>query len=68
MGVQAKLLSCIFFEDVLCSFRKDEDFRLMERCLECPQHARFFREMEEEEDEFFAECDKIRARARERGR
>lgn len=58
--VQVKLLSCIFFADVLCSYRKDDDFRIMARCLECPQHARFIREMDEEEDKFFAEVEKIR--------
>lgn len=58
--MQAKLLTCIFFLDVLCSHRKTDDSRLMERCLECPEYARFLREMEEEEEKFFVECDKIR--------
>jgi hypothetical protein len=58
--VQRKLLSCIFLLDVLCSDRKSDDFRPMERCFSCKHYLRFLRLMEEEEDKFFAECDKIR--------
>jgi hypothetical protein len=50
---EKKVLSCIFFTDVFCSFRKSERFAVMDRCFECPQYLRFEREMDEEEEEFF---------------
>ena len=55
-----KVLSCVFFDDVLCSFRKTEHFAIMERCLRCPHLARFEREMDEEDEQEMAEIDKIR--------
>ena len=57
---EKKLLSCFFLPDVLCSFRKSEKFGVMSRCLKCPFYAKFMREMEEEEEEFWDEVDKIR--------
>ena len=56
---QVKLLSCIFLTDVLCSYRKDDNFRLMDRCLKCPQHARFEREMDEEDAKVDAEIEEL---------
>jgi hypothetical protein len=32
----------------------------MDRCFKCPQYKRFEREMEKEEDAFWAEVDEIR--------
>jgi len=32
----------------------------MERCFTCKYYLTFVRELEEEEDKFFEECDKIR--------
>jgi hypothetical protein len=58
--MQTKLLTCIFLLDVLCSHRKSDDFRPMERCFTCKHYLRFLRLMEEEEEKFFVECDKIR--------
>ena len=58
--MQTEILTCIFLLDVLCSHRKTEDFRPMARCFTCKHYLRFLREMEEEEDNFFVECDKIR--------
>jgi len=57
--VEKKLLSCVFLRDVLCAFRKSERSYVMERCSTCEHYKRFEREMEEEEDEFFAEAEKI---------
>jgi len=58
-SVKEKLFSCVFLSDVLCSFRKSEHFAVMERCFKCPHYKRFEREMEEEEDAFFEECERI---------
>lgn len=55
-----KILSCMFLSDVLCSFRKSEEFGVMNRCLKCPHYQRFLREMEEEEEEFWEEVDRFR--------
>lgn len=55
-----KLFSCFFLPDVLCSFRKTEQFGVMNRCLKCPYYAKFLREMEEEEEAFWDEVDTIR--------
>jgi hypothetical protein len=46
-----KVLSCMFWNDVLCSFRKYEKFGLMNRCLKCEHYLRFEREMDEEDQE-----------------
>ena len=58
MVVESKLLSCFFLTDVLCSFRKTEEFGVMDRCLRCSHYKRFMREMEEEEDEMWEEIDR----------
>ena len=57
---QVKLLPCIFLLDVVCPYRKSDDFRPMERCFKCKHYFRFLREMQEEEDKVHAEFDKIR--------
>ena len=59
-SVKEKLLSCMFFSDILCSFRKSEKFGVMDRCLKCPHYFRFLREMEEEDERVMDEIDKIR--------
>lgn len=64
MDRQRKLLSCIFDEKVLCSWRKSEDFRPMERCFTCKHYLRFMREMEEEDqrlDDGIEKLHKLRA-------
>ena len=55
-----KLLSCMFLDDVLCSFRKSEKSGIMNRCLKCPHHRRFNQEMLEEDERVMDEIDKIR--------
>ena len=50
-----KILSCVFFDDVLCSFRRSEKSGIMDRCMNCEHFARFNREMQKEEEEFFEE-------------
>ena len=60
VDVKRKILSCLFLLDVLCSYRKTEGFGVMDRCLKCPHYFRFVREMEEEEEAFFEEVDRIR--------
>lgn len=58
---QVKFLPCMFLLCVLCAYRKDaDDFRPMEGCFTCSHYLRFLREMEEEEEKFFDECDRIR--------
>lgn len=58
--MQVKFLSCIFFDDVLCSFRKSEKLGVMDRCLKCEYYRRFMREMDEEEERVWDEIDRIR--------
>ena len=58
--VKKKLLSCFFLPDVLCSYRKTEEFGVMNRCQKCAHYARFWQEMDEEEEKFWNEVDKIR--------
>jgi len=55
-----KLLSCMFLDDVLCSFRKSEKSAIMNRCWKCPHFKRFKREMDEEDEKVMAEIDRIR--------
>lgn len=59
--VKPKILSCVFWENVLCSFRKFEKFGIMGRCFKCEQYLRFNREMEkqdQEDDDYFREVSK----------
>ena len=58
--VKEKLFSCFFLPDVLCSFRNNENFAIMNRCLKCPHYKRFLREMDEEDERVMDEIDKIR--------
>jgi hypothetical protein len=59
--LKSKVLPCAFLTDVLCSFRKSEEFGIMDRCLKCKHYLRFMAEMqaaEEKEDaEFFEESE-----------
>lgn len=55
-----KLFSCFFLPDVLCSFRKNENFGVMGRCQKCLHYKRFLREMAEEDERVMDEIDKIR--------
>ena len=55
-----KPLSCFFLPDVLCSYRKTEKFYVMDRCVKCRHYNTFMSEMEEEEDRFFEEVERIR--------
>lgn len=54
-----KVLSCVFFDDVLCSYHKGEKFTVMDRCLKCRHYRRFERMMAEEE-EFSEEVERVR--------
>ena len=58
--VVVKPLSCAFWADVLCSFRKSAKFDVMARCLECPEYKRFEREMDAEDERVMDEIDEIR--------
>jgi hypothetical protein len=60
LSAKKKLLSCLFWSDVLCSFRLREQFAVMDRCLECPHYFRFMREIEEEDERVMDEIDRIR--------
>jgi hypothetical protein len=54
------VLKCVFWDDVLCSFRKDVRSGVMARCFECPHYRRFEREMDEEDERVMNEIDEIR--------
>ena len=53
---------CVLTNDVVCPYRKSVKIRMMDRCFECSEMARFERGMEEEENLFFSEVDAIRKR------
>jgi hypothetical protein len=55
-----KVLSCVFLNDVLCSYRKDVKFGVMARCFKCPYFRRFEREMDVEDERVMDEIDEIR--------
>ena len=55
-----KCLPCVFFDDVLCSYRKDVGFGVMGRCLKCRHYRRFEREMDEADAKIMDEIDEIR--------
>lgn len=63
-GVANLPKACVFLDDVLCSYRKSEEFGVMERCFRCPHYRRFIREMDKEEEEFFEEVERARERVR----
>jgi len=50
----------VFLFDVVCSYNKSEKPAIMDRCLKCKHYFRFVKEMEEEEEEFWDEVDRIR--------
>jgi hypothetical protein len=54
-----KVLSCVFFDDVLCSFRKSVKFVVMARCFNCREYKRFMQEMEEEDRKIDAEIEEV---------
>lgn len=49
----SKVLSCAFWDDVLCSYRKFVMSGDMEICFDCSHYKRFMDEMEEEDKEFW---------------
>ena len=57
---EGRVLSCMFYDDVLCSYRKSEKFGVMNRCLKCRHYKRFLREMDEEDKRVMTEIDRIR--------
>ena len=66
VDVKPKILSCVFSDDVLCSFRKTEGFGIMDRCLKCRHYEEFLRVMAEEDEKVMDEIDRMR-RWRDRG-
>lgn len=59
-----KVFRCSFFDVVLCSFKKNGKFVVLHRCMKCSHYVRFMRGMEQEEDEFFDEVDRVRREGR----
>jgi len=57
---QPKIFPCCFNADVLCSYRKTEDFRPMNRCWKCRHYEEFLREMDEEDAKVMDEIDRMR--------
>jgi len=51
-----KPLSCEFWDNVLCSFRRGAKGSIMQRCFECGHYLRFMAEMDVEEEEEDAKC------------
>jgi len=54
-----EILPCVFLDDVLCSYRKTEKVKVMNRCWKCEHYKRFLREMEEEDARDMEEIDFI---------
>ena len=52
---------CVFLVDLFCSFQKYDKPVVLDRCFTCPHYLRVMREMEEEEEKFFDEVDRIRS-------
>jgi hypothetical protein len=46
-----KLLPCVFWDNILCSYRKYVTFGVMARCSKCPEYRRFEAVMEKEDEE-----------------
>jgi hypothetical protein len=59
LSSKKKSLSCMFWSNVPCLFRKSKKSTIMNRCLKCPHFKRFQRDIEKEEDEFFEFCDRV---------
>lgn len=55
-----KVLSCVFRDDVSCSYRKDERFKVTSRCFKCPHYRKFERMMDEEDERMMDEIDEMR--------
>jgi hypothetical protein len=57
-----KVFTCVFFDDVLCSFRKSDKFAILDQCFKCPHYSRFEREMDEEDERVMDAIDEERRR------
>jgi len=55
-----KVLSCVFFHNVLCSHRKSAKVFIMDRCFGCSHFLRFEHEMDVEDERVMDEIDEIR--------
>jgi hypothetical protein len=55
-----KVLSCVFFSNILCSHRKSAKVFIMNRCHECSHFLRFEHEMDVEDERVMDEIDEIR--------
>ena len=62
----SKLLSCVFWNDVLCPCRKDARDQMMARCFDCAECKRFEDDMDEEDARVMAEIDEEHKRLEER--
>lgn len=51
---------CLFLPDVVCLYVESDKPTFMSRCEECPHYKRFVRDMENEDQEFWDEVDRIR--------
>jgi hypothetical protein len=54
-----RILPCMFFDGVLCSYRRDAKFGMLARCFNCSHYSRFMQEMEDEDKKIDAEIEKI---------
>ena len=56
-----KPLSCLFLLDVLCSYRKNEGYGVMDKCMRCRHYETFLREMDAEDAKIMDEIDRMRS-------
>ena len=54
-----KGLRCVFYDNVLCSYRKSLRCGVMDRCLKCDYYVTFMHEMAEEDDKVMDELDEM---------
>jgi len=56
---EGKIFSCVFFLDVLCSFRLDDRNTFLARCNTCREYLRFEKEMDAEEEANRVFCEAV---------
>lgn len=54
-----KILPCLFWNDVVCSYRKDTRSGIMSRCLTCVHYRKFEADMDEADEKMMDEIDEI---------
>ena len=59
-----KIYSCMFTDKVLCSYRKDDEATILDRCFRCSHYKRFKDKMDEEDEAENREVEEVFRRGR----